>query len=48
MLSMITEPPTRIGTCRPIRDTTGIRAFLTACRSTTIRSLSPLAQAVRM
>ena len=27
MLSMITEPPIRIGICRPISVTTGIRAF---------------------
>ena len=48
MFSMITEPPTRIGSCRPISVTTGISAFLITCRRMINRSRSPFAQAVRM
>ena len=46
MLSMITEPPIRIGICRPISVTTGISAFLMACLTITTRSFRPLDQAV--
>ena len=46
-VSMMTEPPTRIGSCSPISVTTGINAFFSAWRTTTSRSRRPLAQAVR-
>ena len=48
MFSMMTEPPTRIGNCSPIRLTTGMSAFLVACLTTTTLSRSPLDQAVLM
>ena len=46
--SMITAPPTMIGTCSPTSVTTGISAFLITWRRITNRSRSPFAQAVRM
>ena len=48
MFSMITAPPTRIGSCMPTSVTTGMMAFLTAWRRIADRSSSPLAQAVLM
>ena len=47
MFSMMTEPPAMMGICSATRVTTGISAFFTAWRSTTLRSSRPLAQAVR-
>ena len=40
--SMITAPPIRIGNCRPIRVTTGMRAFLRAWRTITTCLFEPL------
>ena len=48
MFSMMTEPPTRIGSCMPTSVTTGMIAFLSAWRRITDRSSSPLDQAVLM
>ena len=46
--SVTTRPPIRNANSRPITVTTGSIAFDSACRTTTRRSNTPLARAVRM